>query len=170
MRWLDGITNAMDMALDNGHDLGQTSGNGERLGGLACCSPRDHKESDTLGWLYDNNNIHSGVYVSIRATNIYSWLAWCFQSCIQLWVLRSWKINPSSLGQALTKYSAWFGATMRPFAGIKLLPTKVLCFTHLWIADGLMEFYSQPQNLKSRCWLDWVLIWRFWGRICFKAH
>ena len=28
-------------------DLGRTSGDGEAEGGLACCSPRGHKESDT---------------------------------------------------------------------------------------------------------------------------
>ena len=41
MRWLDGITNAMDMKL------GQTSGDGEGQGGLVWCSPWGHKESDT---------------------------------------------------------------------------------------------------------------------------
>ena len=31
----------------SGHDLEQTSGNGDGQGGLACCSPWGHKESDT---------------------------------------------------------------------------------------------------------------------------
>ena len=35
MRWLDGITNSMDMSLSDGK------------GSLMCCSPRGHKESDT---------------------------------------------------------------------------------------------------------------------------
>ena len=37
MRWLDGITNSMDMGL----------GRVQQLGSLACCSPWGHTESDT---------------------------------------------------------------------------------------------------------------------------
>ena len=37
----------------NGHELGQTSEDGEGQGDLACCSPCSH-ESDTTGQL--NNN------------------------------------------------------------------------------------------------------------------
>ena len=33
----------------NEHELGQTSGDGEGQGGLACCSPWGHKESDVTG-------------------------------------------------------------------------------------------------------------------------
>ena len=33
----------------NEHELGKTLGDGEGQGGLACCSPRGHKESDTTG-------------------------------------------------------------------------------------------------------------------------
>ena len=33
----------------NGHELGQTLGDEEGHGGLACYSPRDHQESDMTG-------------------------------------------------------------------------------------------------------------------------
>ena len=32
----------------NGHELGQSLGDSEGQGGLACCSPWDHKESDVI--------------------------------------------------------------------------------------------------------------------------
>ena len=35
----------------NGHEFEQTLGNGEGQGGLVCCSPRGHTESDTAGRL-----------------------------------------------------------------------------------------------------------------------
>ena len=41
MRWLDGITNLMDVSLNK---LREDS---EGQGSLACCSPWGHKESDT---------------------------------------------------------------------------------------------------------------------------
>ena len=40
MRWLDGITDSMDMSLSK-------LGVGDRQGGLACCSSWGCKESDT---------------------------------------------------------------------------------------------------------------------------
>ena len=40
----------------NGHDRVQTLGNGEGQGGLAYCSPRDHKELDMTGWLNNDKN------------------------------------------------------------------------------------------------------------------
>ena len=40
----------------SGHDLGQTLGDGEGQGSLACCSPWGSKELDTTERLNNNNN------------------------------------------------------------------------------------------------------------------
>ena len=42
----------------NGHKFEQTPGIGDGQGSLACCSPWGRKESDTTGWLNNNNNTH----------------------------------------------------------------------------------------------------------------
>ena len=41
MKWLDGITHLLDMSFE------QAPGVGDGQGGLVCCSPRGHSESDT---------------------------------------------------------------------------------------------------------------------------
>ena len=48
----------------NGHELGQTPGDGEGQGSLECCSPWGHEESDTT-WHLNNNNkaIFRGIHV-----------------------------------------------------------------------------------------------------------
>ena len=40
------------------HEFGQTSGDGEGQGGLACYSPRGHKDLDMNGQLNNNNNVN----------------------------------------------------------------------------------------------------------------
>ena len=42
--------------LNNKHELGQTSGDGEGQGGLACCSPWGCKESDMTGQLNNSSS------------------------------------------------------------------------------------------------------------------
>ena len=56
-RWLDGITDAMNMNLGKLHELGQTLGDCEGQGGLACCSSWGRKESDTTGQLNNSSRI-----------------------------------------------------------------------------------------------------------------
>ena len=40
----------------NGHEFEQVPVAGDGQGGLVCCSPWGHKESDTTEWLNNNNN------------------------------------------------------------------------------------------------------------------
>ena len=53
MRWLDGIT------YSNRRESGQTLGDGEQQGSLACSSLWGHKESDTTEQLNNNNKLCS---------------------------------------------------------------------------------------------------------------
>ena len=46
----------------SGHELGQTSADGEGQRGLACCSPWGCKELDTTGQL--NKNKHESDYIT----------------------------------------------------------------------------------------------------------
>ena len=51
----------------NGHELGQTLGDGEGQGSLACCSPWGLKEADTT-WQLDNN----GGFLKTKIYGLYS--------------------------------------------------------------------------------------------------
>ena len=52
MRWLDGITDSMDMSLS---DVGLVLGVGDGQGGLACCDSWGHKELDTTEQLISSS-------------------------------------------------------------------------------------------------------------------
>ena len=58
----------------HGHELGQTSGDGEGQRGLACCSPCSHKESDMAGQLYNKNHVH--IESSEKADSYKTTKAW----------------------------------------------------------------------------------------------
>ena len=48
MRWLDSITDSVDMNPLNGHESEQTPGDSGGQGSLACHSPQAYKKSDTV--------------------------------------------------------------------------------------------------------------------------
>ena len=48
-RWLDGLTNLMDMSLSKLQD-------GKAQGSLLCCIPRDHKEPHMTEQMNNNTN------------------------------------------------------------------------------------------------------------------
>ena len=60
MRWLDGIND------NNEHELGQTLGDGEGQGGLACYSPWGRRELDMTGQLSNNNNFICWWFLTSR--------------------------------------------------------------------------------------------------------
>ena len=47
----------------NGHELGQTLGDGDGQGSLVCCSPWVHKASDMIEWL---NNINTNCFLQMQ--------------------------------------------------------------------------------------------------------
>ena len=52
----------------NGHELEQAPGDGEEQGGLTCCSPWGHQESDTPWWLNNKNMcLHPTTLLSNQA-------------------------------------------------------------------------------------------------------
>ena len=56
----------------NGHEFEQTLGDGERQGGLTCCSPWGHKELDTTKCL--NNNHTKGFCLQSRRHRLPLWV------------------------------------------------------------------------------------------------
>ena len=59
----------------DGHEFEQAPGVGDGQGSLACCSPRDHKESDMTGWL---EFIHPcSKYLSTSSLSAMLKLGWC---------------------------------------------------------------------------------------------
>ena len=69
MRWLDGITDSMDMSLSS-------LGVGDGQGGLVCCSPWGHKESDMTERLDWTGQQNCGSYMLVLTESIHGQI--CF--------------------------------------------------------------------------------------------
>ena len=79
MRWLDGITNLMDMSE-------QALGDGEGQGSLACCTPWGHKVLDMTEQLNHNRWLvstltpekHKSIYLAMNSVlSVSSWQCPC---------------------------------------------------------------------------------------------
>ena len=67
-----------------GHEFEQTLGDSEGEGGLACCSPWRHKESDTTERLNNSNNNHAfTVKAACALASLPSAAYFCHQETIQ---------------------------------------------------------------------------------------
>ena len=103
MSWLDGITDSMDMSLGKLREFG------DGQGGLVCCSPWRHKESDTTEWLNwtalkpnISNYIKSKWYKSLNKRQK---LATDFKNCAQKLAGSDWE---KSKPQKVTYYRSPF--------------------------------------------------------------
>ena len=116
----------------DGHELGQTSGDGEGQGGLACCSPWVCKEPNTSGQL---NNSHNGFFGEMSRSSVHFLIglfAFLILSCTSC--LYIWGINPLSVDSFVIIFSLSEGCLfilfMVSFAVQRLL---ILIRSHLFI-------------------------------------
>ena len=79
----------------NGHELGQTLGDGDGQGGLVYCSPWVCKELNTSGQLNNNHNVFFGEISRSSVHFLVGLFAFLILSCIScLYIL---EINPLSV-------------------------------------------------------------------------
>ena len=121
----------------NGHELGQTLGDGEGQRGLACCSTWGHKELDTAGWL-NNNNLH----------------------CITIpTFLLSMDITPFSFFQlSLQKLATWQWTFSYLSMGVdvqEFLEGRVFLWWGYWYPGWVPS--SWPLTDSAGCWVPLVL-------------
>ena len=98
------VINTKFLECDHCTVPGQTLGDGKRQGGLACCSPRRYKESDTTGRLNNNNPCSQKTHARVLRGEaplflqlILKWFTGGIYGCIYL----SKKINNFSLVKAI---------------------------------------------------------------------
>ena len=78
----------------NGHELGQTSGDGEGQRGLACCSARGCKELDTAGRPNNNITCMGAFLVAQTIKNLLYLLPWWHRGKESACQCRRHRFNP----------------------------------------------------------------------------
>ena len=70
----------------NEHELGQTLGDGEGQGGLACCSPWGYKELDMTEWLNKNNKLWWINFIIIIMNQSILEMIWIIIILVKQWL------------------------------------------------------------------------------------
>ena len=129
----------------HGHELDQTSGDGEGQGDLAFCSPKGRKVLDTTGWL---NSINSCMPVSCQMQSIPS-PSWILAGLGFLWLL---------------KYSR---NDVMPGWGQIVRKTDVFCFLPLRTSPHALRcpsnytdksMWTRIKDVRQQSWLTCQLI------------
>ena len=129
MRWLDGIT------YDNGHELGQTLGDGEGQRGLVCCSPWGRKELDVSGWLNNFSLVRRFISISFTQTKN-----------DDLETAHSYVKEIILLLYQFSKRWKWSECKIWELARLKILKHGV---TKVNIGIGQIQFWIQAQSFSS---------------------
>ena len=102
IRWLDGHHRL------NGHESGQTPGDSEGQGCLACYSPWGHKEMDTTEWL--NNNSSREIISAVTFSMYFRegvWHGWLIKSNNEGWS-KWWHNMPYFITQYIWVFNTKF--------------------------------------------------------------
>ena len=142
VRWLDGITNSLDMSLDKLWKL-------DRQGGLVWCSPWGGKELDMTDWLNRTENMTLGEWSQMQKTTYYViqfiWnrtgksMCKCLVTQLCLFVTPWTATLQVPLSTGFSRQEYWSGL---PFPPPGDLPDPgsnphLLCLLH-WQADSLL--------------------------------
>ena len=108
----------------DGHEFGWTPGLGDGQGGLACCSPWGHKESDPTEWL-------NWTEFSKKGRNAHSKLHWVQRVCAGLHLPSYWGICGESLEERWVQVEGLgvCGGRWWVSGWHRCLPTEVSTFT-----------------------------------------
>ena len=143
MRWLDGITNSMDMSLSLGVGDGQ--------GGLAWCSLWGSKESDTTEWLNWSEVSNASVFFCWKCTN----QSWALPGNFEIQTPRTRPVPPE-WAQCFNKMLNWLISTI-------MFETNLLCHLSFWesencsvVSDCESVDYTVHGILQART-LVWVV-------------